>query len=72
MADACRIPGEFLQNMTAPALLQSVLDYPLIFDAFLHDSMEKGLNQASQSCNALEGLLTRDDLRDALHARGRL
>lgn len=42
---------------------------PLVVDAFLYDSMGKGLEQVSQSCNALEELLARDGLRDVLGAR---
>jgi len=42
---------------------------PLIVGDFLYDSMEKGLKQVSQYCNAMKKLLARDDLRDVLDTR---
>lgn len=68
MAAATRIPEETLANMDTPALLQTVLDHPLIGDLYLYDSLPAGFAAFSRHCNGVPELLSRPDALDVIYA----
>jgi hypothetical protein len=59
--DISQIPEETLHNMTTEALLDTVLNYPLLIDIMAYNSTEKGIVAVSEQFNGLEELLNRDD-----------
>ncbi len=62
MIKACQVPEEILEKMTIEALLMTVMDFPLLGDAFLFDDIDAGYAALKRNCNALEVLLAREDV----------
>ncbi len=58
----CQIPEEKLKNMTTEALLETVLDYPLITDYLAFNSFEDACNVMCNDFNGFEELLSREDV----------
>ena len=55
--------------MTTEALLESVLNYPMQIDIFMHGSLNKGLLAVSEYFNGLAELLNRRDLQNVLETK---
>lgn len=66
--DACQIPESILSHMTTEALLETVLNYPLLIDLFLWRSIDEGMYSLRCSFNGMDELMRRTDLEDALSA----
>ncbi len=64
--DVCQIPEEIVKHLTTEALLASVLDYPLLGDMFAWGTIQDGYDMMLSSCNGLQELVNREDLKDAL------
>jgi hypothetical protein len=58
---ACRIPPEVLESMTTSALLDSVLNYPLIADMLATDQESQGYQNMCKQFNGLAELASRKD-----------
>lgn len=68
MAEACMIPEELLSEMTTSALLETVLNYPLLADIMAFNSAEQGVERVASSFNGLQELLLRSDLQAAMNS----
>jgi len=66
MIDACEIPEETLRQMTTQALLESVLNYPLLGDVLAYDDSEAGFEAMVDSFRGLEEFLSREDAAEVL------
>lgn len=62
LRNACQIPIEVVNQMTSEALLESVLNYPLLGDAFVFNSFQKGIENLKINFNAFDALSNRTDL----------
>ena len=61
MVAACQIPEELMKEMTTDALLDSVLDYPLLADLYVYRSIDTGLQQMCTYFDALPEFVSRKD-----------
>lgn len=68
MVAACYIPQQTIENMSTEALLETVLDYPLLIDIFAYDSTNLGIEMASKYLPGLPELLSRSDALQAVGA----
>ena len=66
MVEACQIPTIKLKNMTTEALLETVLDYPLLLHYKAYDSIEKSIEIMSASFNGFSELFLREDVTSVL------
>lgn len=66
MLDVCQIPTEKLQNMTTEALLETVMNYPLIHDYYAFNSAEDACNVMSNDFNGFKELFTREDVASVI------
>ena len=66
---ACQIPESILSRLTTEALLETVLNYPLLVDMFLWSSIDEGVNSLRRAFNGMDELLNRSDLEDVLSER---
>lgn len=58
---ACEVDRELMESMTTPALLQTVLDYPLLVNVFAFDTSEMGLSAVSTYFDGIDLLARRED-----------
>jgi hypothetical protein len=68
MLKACQIPEESLHRMSTTALVETVLNYPLLGDWWAYDSTEIGIERVREQFNGLSELLSRNDAGVALIA----
>ena len=61
MIDACQIPEEILNNMSTEALVETVLNYPLLYDMLVWENQSHGVQSVISSFNGLSALLSRED-----------
>ena len=61
MLKACQIPEEILHRMSTTALVETVLNYPLIMDWLTYDTFEIGIESVRKQFNGLSELLSRND-----------
>ena len=66
--DACYVPLETVTNMTTEALVETILNYPLLINIYAYNSIEIGIEAVSTYFPAIEELLTRDDAYAVLYA----
>lgn len=66
MLDVCQVPEDKLSNMTTEALLETVINYPLINDYMAFNSYEDACNVMSSDFNGFRELLSREDLTSVL------
>ncbi len=66
LRNVCQIPLDVVSQMTTEALLESVLNYPLLGDAFVFTTFQKGIDNLKINFNAFEVLSNRPDLGDVL------
>ena len=60
---ACFVSAEEASHMTTPALIQTILDYPLIIDAYAYDDHMTGMNAVSHYFPCINELVGRSDAR---------
>lgn len=65
----CQIPESILSRLTTEALLETVLNYPLLVDMFLWSSIDEGIYSLRSSFNGMDELMKRSDLENVLSAR---
>ncbi|CAM3920925.1 MULTISPECIES: hypothetical protein [Paenibacillus] len=56
-----QIPEDVLTKLSTEALIESVLNYPLLVDMLAFNSYEQGFNAVASNFNGLQELLKRDD-----------
>lgn len=66
MVAACYIPQEYIESATTEALLETVLDYPLLIDIFAYDTSNLGIEMASTYLLGLPELLSRSDALEVI------
>lgn len=72
MLDAVQIPPDRLAAMSTAGLIETVLDYPLVADIYVHNSLDQGLQAVKRDFNGLRTLLARPDAGAALLQRYRI
>lgn len=66
MVDACQVPEDKLKNMTTEALLETVLNYPLITDYIAFNTFEDACNMVSSDFNGFNELFSREDVTSVI------
>ena len=66
--DACHVPPETLENMTTEALVETVLNYPLLINIYAFNTVELGIASVSSYFSGINELLGREDARAVLSA----
>lgn len=59
--EACQIPEDILENLTTPALVETVMNYPLLIDMLAYDTVEIGYQAVYGNFNGLRELQERKD-----------
>lgn len=59
--EVCAIPEEVLSGITTEALLETVIEYPLLINMYAFDSQDEGLDALIEGFNGLRELLNRED-----------
>ncbi len=63
---ACYVSAEEASRMTTPALIQTILDYPLIIDAYAYDNHMIGMDAVSTYFPCIDELVARNDATEQL------
>lgn len=66
MVSACQIADDEIQEMTTDMLVSAYLNYPLLGDMYAYNTIETGFAALRKQCNALDELLTREDVGEVL------
>ena len=66
--DACQIPEDILCRLTTRALLETVLDYPLMVNMHSYSNMEMGYDAVVREFNGLRELVSRPDALAVIEA----
>lgn len=69
MLDVCQIPQDKLESMTTEALLETVLNYPLIGTFTAFNSLEDACAVMSDDFNGFNELFSRSDISERLMAK---
>lgn len=64
--ESCQIPEDILHNMTADALLETVINYPFMADMYAFDDFQTGYETVKRRFNGLQELANRPDFSDIL------
>lgn len=68
MIAACAVDENRLEAMTTPALLETVLHYPLLINIYAFNSVEQGVDSVSSYFAGLPMLLARPDALSCMEA----
>jgi hypothetical protein len=63
--DASQVPAAIVQKLSTSALLETVLDYPLLPDIMLFNNLQEGVDHLKSTFAAFPALLQRSDLATA-------
>ena len=66
MREATQVPDEILQQMTTEALLQTVLDHPLLPEIICFESLKIGYQEVKSRYNCLQEFVTRPNCLEVL------
>lgn len=69
MVDACKIPESTLKKMTTAELLEAWESFPLKFDVFACNDLQRGFNNQKEICSALKLLLSKKDVGEVVIKR---
>jgi len=61
MVDVCQVPENILKDMCTIGLVDTYLDYPILFTIFAFNNVNEGLYQVSNEFNGFQELLYRND-----------
>ena len=64
--DACKVDPELMNSMTTEALLETVLDYPLLPNIYAFSSAEIGIGSVSGYFEGLQMLHDREDAAECI------
>ena len=59
--EACYVDENLMRSMTTPALLETVLNYPLLANIYAFDTLEMGMASVSSYFKGIEILAQRED-----------
>ena len=62
----CRIDEKILKQMTNEALVNSIIEYPFLYDLFLYQDYETAVEKFEDICDAYRELLNRNEAKDIL------
>lgn len=65
---ACHVDDALLQKMTTPALVETVLTYPMLPDCYAYDTLEAGMRSVSTYFSGIDELAARPDAIECLEA----
>lgn len=63
---ACYVDEDLMKAMTTPALLETVLNYPLLVNIYAFDTIEMGIESVSGYFRGIEILKQREDIEVCL------
>lgn len=69
-AEALMIPEKIVKRMTDKALIQAIVDYPLLTDLYASGKIEDGLVVFSHQCSAYKELISRSSAKDSFLTDG--
>jgi len=69
MIEACQIPDKTLERLTTSALIDSVLDYPLMLNIWAFNSPQQGFDSVSSYFNGFAEMFNRPDIGNELISR---
>lgn len=69
MVAACQIADNEIKEMSTDMLVSAYLNYPLLGDMYAYSTIEAGFTALRKQCNALDELLKREDIGEALLSR---
>lgn len=69
MVEVCQIPTSVLRRLSTDGLIETVLNYPLIFDVWAHNTPQQGISAVINQFNGLQELLIRHDSGTKLLAK---
>jgi len=61
MLNACRIPEKVLTQLSTEGLIETMLNYPLLFEIFAFNTPQQGIDAVTAQFNGFQELFTRDD-----------
>ncbi len=64
---ACYVPPEAMEKMTTEALVETVLNYPLLADMYAYNSIEIGIQVVSTYFGGIKELMARQDAEEVLY-----
>lgn len=67
--NACQIPVDILSTICTHALIETLLNYPLVLDYGAHSSMQYGFNRIKSEVNGFTVLYERNDLFSSMIER---
>lgn len=74
MIEACQIPEEILSRMTTDALVKTILNYPMIFEMLIFETIDSDIDvgfwHIANSFNGLQELMGREDALIVLEEYG--
>ncbi len=59
--EVCSVDEELMKSMTTPALLETVINYPLLINMYAFNSIEQGYASVSEYFKGIDILLARED-----------
>lgn len=68
---ACHVDDNLMKDMTTPALLETVLNYPLLVNIYAFDTIEMGIESVSGYFRGIEILKQREDIEACLQEYAR-
>lgn len=66
MLKASQLDEDTLAVLTTDELLDAVLNYPLLVNVFLYDSLQEGIQEVGKQFNGMHELLNRSDFEEAV------
>lgn len=66
--DACAVEETLLESMTTPALLETVLDYPLLVNMMAFSTVEQGIASVSSYFDGIRVLEGREDALEVIRS----
>lgn len=69
MVEVCQVPEKTLNDMCTIGLVDTYLDYPILFTIFAFNNINEGLSQVANEFNGFGELLVRDDRASKLLLR---
>ena len=66
--EACEVPNGTVEHMTTKALVETVVNYPLIINIYAFNTFEDGIQSVSEYFNGLSELISRKDAMEELAA----
>jgi hypothetical protein len=61
MLNACRIPEKVLTQLSTEGLIETMLNYPLLFEIFAFNTPQQGIDAVTAQFNGFQELFARDD-----------